>query len=943
MPFSSGVRLGSYEITAPLGSGGMGDVYRARDTRLGRDVALKILPEAFATDPDRLARFQREAQLLAALNHPNIAAIYGLEESNGTRALVLELVDGPTLADRLAHGPVPLDEALPIANQIAEALEAAHGQGIIHRDLKPANIKLKARGAPPPRAEDGLLEPGLSSADFADCTVKVLDFGLAKLLESDAAASGRTSTGAALTYSPTITTPAMTMAGMILGTAAYMSPEQARGRMLDRRTDVWAFGCVLFEMLSGKRPFDGEDIPETIGAIIHKEPDWTALPGSTPPVIVNTIKRCLTKDQRQRIRDVGDVQLALDGAFETSVPSASVSSATARGISRTALWVGAAAITAAAVAFALATWAPWKTTTPAAVLRLEVELGADVSVSADAGPAIALSPDGKTMAFATGNTRATSLLYVRRLDQLRATPLAGTEGARGPFFSPDGQWIGFFTPGTTGKLKKVAVTGGAIVTLCDVTADRGASWIDPNVIVFAGISQDALYRVPSGGGTPERLTTLSGRDVTHRWPQMLPGGKAVLYTRHTNLTGFNDAEVVVQPLPGGAAKVIQRGAFAGRYLPSGHVVYIRDRTLFAAPFDLNRLELTGTPVPAVEGLAARSNIGSAQFAVDAKGTLVYLPTGAAGNDVPLQWMDGNGRITPLRTTSVDWSNVSVAPDGRHIAMDISDGRQTDVYVYDSERDTPTRLTFGPGDSEKPVWSPDGRRIAFSATRSEKSGLNLYWQRADGTGDVQRLTDSTFNQGAWSFHPSGKFLAFHQLTPPNGDDILLVPIEGDEASGWKPGKAVPFMANPYSERAPMFSPDGRWLAYQSQESGRDEVYVTRFPDKSSKWQISSGGGNTPTWSRSRNELYFANVNFQIMVAPYTVEGDAFIAEKPRLWSDKPFVPRQRTGPNRSFDLHPDGNRFAMAAVLDTRAEVKQDKVIFVFNFFDELRRIAPVTH
>jgi serine/threonine-protein kinase len=885
----------------------MGEVYRARDIKLNRDVALKILPAEFAADPDRLARFKREAQVLASVNHPNIAAIYGFEDGDGVHALVLELVEGPTLADRIAQGPMPIDDALPIAKQIAEALEAAHEQGIVHRDLKPANIKVRPNG-----------------------TVKVLDFGLAKAFEP-------ASSGIVVTNSPTITTPAMTMVGMILGTAAYMSPEQARGRLVDRRTDVWAFGCVLFEMLSGKRAFDGEDIAETIGAIIHKEPDWTALSGSAPPV-VNAIKRCLTKDPRQRIRDVGDVQLALDGVFESQIASSAAASGPSGPSPRTALWVGAAAVVASAVAFALATWAPWKTTAPPPPVRLEVELGADVSIDTGTGPAVALSPDGTTLAFATANPR---LLYVRRLDQLKATPLAGTEGARGPFFSPDGQWIGFFTAGTTGKLKKVAATGGAVVTLCDVTADRGASWIDPNVIVFAGVSQDALFRVSSAGGTPERLTTLSGREITHRWPQMLPGGKAVLYTRHTNLTGFNDAELVVQPLPNGAVKVIQRGAYDGRYLPSGHVVYVRDRTLFAAPFDLDRLEVTGASVPAIEGLDARNAVGAAQFAVAGNGTLVYLPTGGAGNDFPLEWMDRNGKMTLLRTTPADWSNVVVGPSGRYLAMDVSDGRQTDIYVYDSERDTQTRLTFGPGDSEKPVWSPDGKRIAFSATRSAKSGLNLYWQRADGTGDVQRLTESTFFQGGWSFHPSGKFLAIHQLTPPRGDDILMVPIEGDEASGWKPGKAVPFLSSPYSERAPMFSPDGHWLAYQSQESGHDEVYVTRFPGPSGKWQISNGGGNTPTWSQSRNELFFANPAFQIMVAPFTVEGDSFRAEKPRLLSETRFVPRQRTGPNRSFDVHPDGNRFALAVAQDARAEVKQDKVVFVFNFFDELRRIAPV--
>jgi serine/threonine-protein kinase len=907
MSLTTGTRIGSYEVVSAIGAGGMGEVYRARDTKLNRDVALKILPAEFAADPDRLARFKREAQVLASLNHPNIAAIYGLEGQDGREgplALVLELVEGPTLADRIAQGPLPIDDALPIAKQIAEALEAAHEQGIVHRDLKPANIKVRPNG-----------------------TVKVLDFGLAKAFEP-------ASSGIAVTNSPTITTPAMTMVGMILGTAAYMSPEQARGRLVDRRTDVWAFGCVLFEMLSGKRAFDGEDIAETIGAIIHKEPDWVALSSAAPPVVVNAIKRCLTKDPRQRIRDVGDVQLALDGVFETELVRDSAASVRPRRSSRAAVWAGAAAVAAAGLAFALATWAPWRSRATPSPVRLEVGIGADASVGADSGSSsIALSPDGTTLAFVTGVPR---LLYVRRLDQLRATPLAGTEGARGPFFSPDGAWIAFFAPP---KLKKVAVTGGAVVTLADVSADRGGSWIDPNVIVFAGVSQAALFRVSSEGGTAEPLTMLSGRELTHRWPQILPGGKAVLYTRHTNLVGFNEAEIVAQPLPNGAPKVVQRGAYAGTYLPSGHIVYVRDRTLFAAPFDLNRLELTGPPVPAIEGLASRASGGSAQFAVASNGTLVYLPESTSTNELPLQWMDHNGKTTPLRTAAADWSNVVVSPDGRRLAMDISDGRQTDIYVYDVARDTPTRLTFGPGNSQKPVWSPDGQRIVF-AKRSDKSELNLFWQRADGTGEAQQLTDTTFNQSAWSFHPSGKFLALHQFTPPNGDDILIVPIEGDQASGWKPGKPLPFLHAAYSERAPMFSPDGHWVAYQSTESGRDEVYVTRFPGPSGKWQISNGGGITPTWSQARKELFFAS-GTQIMVAPYTVEGDSFHAEKPRLWSAGHFLPRQRVGPTRSFDLHPDGNRFALSIPQDAGVEVKQDKVVFVFNFFDELRRIAPV--
>jgi Tol biopolymer transport system component len=919
MGMASGFRLGPYEILTLLGSGGMGEVYRARDTKLNRDVALKVLPSEFALDADRLARFKREAQVLASLEHPNIGAIYGFEDSDGAHALVLQLIEGPTLADRIAQGAMPLDDALPVARQIAEALEAAHEKGVIHRDLKPANVKVTPDG-----------------------TVKVLDFGLAKLLEVEGAASGETRAySPAMTHSPTITTPAMTQLGVILGTAAYMSPEQAKGRPADKRSDIWAFGCLLYEMLTGKRAFDGEDVSDTLASVLRGDPDLTKLPASTAHSIRPLLQRCLTKDARGRLQAIGEARIAIE---RTIADNDRAEDADTRSVSRTRVgrrellpWAVAALAVAVAVAVAvLLVLASTQSAGSVEKVKLSVELGADTALVQTGGAAAILSPDGHTLVFLGQKSGTRTQLYIRRLDQLEAVPLSGTEGAVSPFFSPDGQWVAFFADG---KLKKISITGGAALTLCDATAGRGGFWDDAGQITLSPQNFTTLVRVSEAGGTPTKVTALGENEVTHRWPQVLPGGRAVLYTAQSSGVGYGDANSFVQPLPAGAPKLVQRGAYHARYIASGHLVFVRDGTLFAAPFDLDRLEVSGPVAPVLEGVAT-NRFGSAQFDVSRNGTLVYLPGQASRDEVPILWMGRDGKTTPLKAAPVDWSNILFAPDGRRLAVDISDGKQTDVWVYEWARDTLSRITFI-GDAQKPVWTPDGRRIAFVSTRGATGALNLFWQRSDGTGEVERLTDSQFSQGVWSFHPSGKFLAYHENNMQTRDDILILPIEGDEASGWKPGKPTIFLKTPFAERAPMFSPDGRWLAYQSTETGRDEVYIRPFPAGGGKWQISTGGGILPTWSRTRHELFYATPDQRIMVVPYTVEGDSFRAEKPRLWADGRFFPRARTGPNRSFDLHPDGDRIALAPVTDTPTTVKQDKVVFIFNFLDELRRIAPV--
>ncbi len=898
MTLSLGTRLGPYEILSPLGAGGMGEVFRARDTKLNRDVAIKVLPSAFAQDSERVARLRREAQLLASLNHPNIAAIHGLEESEGVVALALELVEGEDLAERLTRGAIPVDEAVAIAKQIAEGLEAAHEKGIVHRDLKTSNLKL---------TKDG--------------TIKILDFGLAKAYGGEAQAASE------LSQSPTRSRQ-MTEAGVIFGTAAYMSPEQARGGTVDKRADIWAFGVVLFEMLTGKRLFTGETVSDTLAAVLRQEIDWKALPASTPLGLRHLLERCLNRDAKKRLRDIGEARIALEERLGT--PDAVVVSSGVRALP----WAIALAATVAAVAL----WALWRgALQPTPPLRLSAELGAAASLSTDFGPAAILSPDGRLLAFVgSEGAEGRPLLYLRRLEQLEAAPVSGTEGARDPFFSPDSEWIAFFADG---KLKKVSVTGGAPVTLCDAADDRGGSWAEDGTIFFAlgGQGRVGLLRVSSAGGTPSTLTTPdpASQEATHRWPQALPGGKAVLYTAHSTFGNYDDASLVVHRLSDDTKKVLHRGGYHGRYLPSGHLVFMHEGTLFAAPFDLDQLELTGLPVPALAGVSAAPGTAGAQFAFSRDGTFVYQRGESVGLAVPIQWMDREGKLRPLRAAPGVNYNIRFSPDGRR--LDIVEGRNRDVWVYEWGRDTLSRLTFDPGQDRDPVWTPDGRRIAFSSPRADQATENLYWQRADGTGEAERLTESKNPQFPMSWHPSGRFLAINELNPQTSFDILILPLTGDEASGWEPGKPTVFLNGPFYETAAAFSPDGRWLAYSSNESGRVEVYVRPFPGPGGKWQVSTVGGRLPTWSRSRKELLYLGEDGRILVAGYTVEGDSFRAEKPRVWSRGP-VPQSSFG---TYDLHPDGERVAVLKASGEEAEARRDKVVFIQNFFDELRRIAPV--
>ena len=938
MALTSGTRLGVYEVTGRLGAGGMGEVYRAHDTRLQRDVALKVLLPTVANDPERLARFSREAQVLASLNHPHIAQIYGVEESAGVTALVLELLEGPTLADRIAVGAVPIDEALSIARQIAEALEAAHEQGIVHRDLKPANIKVRPDGA-----------------------VKVLDFGLAKALEPSSGA-------AALANSPTITSPAaMTGVGMILGTAAYMSPEQAKGRPVDRRADLWAFGCVLYEMLTGTRAFKGDDVTETIAAVVRAEPDWSKLPANTAAAVRRLLRRCLEKDRSRRLSDAAVARLEIDDARNPG-DTAILVKGSDDGAAAAAPWLRVLPWTVAgALAVVLATFtavsSPWGAREPSSEpMRMSVELGAALPVSINTdGSNLCLSPDGTRLAFVSEATPTRPRqVYVRRLGELRATPLAGTEGARDPVFSPDGEWLAYYSDNA---LKKIGFGGGTPVTLSTAPSvgrfirPRGTAWGDDGAIVFS-VDGLTLSRVPSTGGTPEPLTMLADGESSHRWPQILPGAGAVLFTATTNElfepSAEGEAYLVVQPLPTGRPRVIQRAGYYGRYLQSGrgsstrterdgHLVYVHEGTLYAAPFDLARLEITGPTVPAVEGLTRDALTASAQFTVSRNGTMAFLPDLKGYYEAPIHWLFPDGSSSPLRSTMADWSNPRFSPDGFRVAMDIFDGKQSDVWSYDWARDSLARVTSDPSSAMRPVWTPDGHRLAFASRRGDGVTDNLYWQPADGsTNEAQRLTDSKNRQLPASWHPSGTFLAFVELNSATKADIMILPMTGDEASGWTPGQPGPFLNTVANEVDPIFSPDGRWLSYNSDESGQVEAYVRPFPGPGSTWKVSAGAGNggTTFWSYKRPELFYEQNTPQghgFMVVPYRTEGGSFVAGNPRPWSPGRFLPRRHIGWEA---LHPDGNRIATALAPDVQTESKPGHLTFVFNFFDELRRLAP---
>ena len=709
-----------------------------------------------------------------------------------------------------------------------------------------------------------------------------------------------------------------------------MSPEQARGKAVDKRADIWAFGCVLYELLTGTRAFEGETISDTLAAVLKGEPDWHRLPADTPASVRALLRHCLTRDPKERLRDMGDARRELDGSAraDAGAPLATPSATSRR--SGALPWAVAATL-AAALGATLMQWAPWRLAPSAPVHRLTIDLGVEATLRTDVGTAAALSRDGQVLAFAAqplgGNQ---SFLYVRRLDQLTATQLPGTADARGPFFSPDGAWIAFFADG---KLKKIETRGGAPLTLCDAPNPRGGDWTEDGRIVFLPITGggQGLQQVPATGGVPTPLID-ADPGASQRWPQVLPGGRAVVYTRAQPGTA---GAIYVQPLPAGERRLLHAGTY-GRFVSSGHLVHIQDGALFATPFDPATLSFTGETTRIVEGVSVKASDG-AQFDIGANGSLIYLMGRAIESGSPMEWLDARDTVTALMAEAVDWLGPQFSPDGRQVAYTLVGGG---VWLLDVARGVRSPLTASAsGPVQWPAWTPDGQRIAFSA--AEGAGIpNIYWQRVDGVGQRQQLAESPFQQTQPSWHPNGRILAFQQATPP-ANQIMIVTIDGNETDGWKPAQPAVFFESRFSETVPAFSPDGRWLAYSSNESGRFEIHVRPFPGPGGRMVVSTNGGTHPQWSRTENRLFFASAATtpaQIMVVDYTVQNGAFVPTTSRPWSSRLVMPR-RFGLN--YALHPDGARgLAQVAGQQSETGAAADRLVFVTNFSDELRRLTP---
>jgi serine/threonine-protein kinase len=882
--------IAHYRITAKLGEGGMGEVWRATDTKLGREVAIKVLPEAFANDSDRMARFEREAKVLASLNHPNIAAIHGVEE----RALVMELVEGPTLAERIAQGAIPWEEGLPVAKQVAEALEYAHDRGIVHRDLKPANIKVTPEGR-----------------------VKVLDFGLAAIAQATAADSANPMS------SPTLTMRATQM-GVIMGTAAYMSPEQARGKPADKRADIWAFGVVLYEMLTGRQLFGGETISDTLAAVMRDTPDLSKLPPDTPPRIRRLLARCLPKDVKIRMRDIGEARILIDEPEEAAAPAIIPGPVRRAWLS----WAVAVLATALVVAAGIA----WKATRPRPLLpliRLTSELGSALTTTLPAGRPLNISPDGTRLALVVRTASGKQQLGTRLLQQSQVNLLSGTENASGPFFSPDGEWIGF---SADGKLKKISVAGGAPITLCEAPNLRGASWGDDgNIIAALGVAEP-LSLVPSSGGRPVPLTKLSPGERTHRYPQVLPGGQTVLFVAATGVGIYDDATIDVVSRSG-VRKTVYRGGHSPHYLPSGHLIYQHANTLFAVRFDAGRLEIQGTPVPVLEDV---SSGGGSFFNCGSTGTCVYL----TGGTRPVGWsifrMDRASKLQPLQAAPSNYFTPRLSPDGKRLAFAKGNSQGTDIWVKDLQRDTATQLSFLTGENRNPVWTPDGKEIVFRSQNPQNPGL--YCIRSDGSGEAERLTNGSDLSIPSCFSPDGRRLAFETIVAEGNARILTVSVERD-SNHLRLGKPEPFLGSKNIQTAPAFSPDGRWLAYMSNESGTFEVYVRPFPGPGGRWQISASGGVYPRWSQGERELFFVAADQRLMVATYSAAGDTFVPGKPQVWSEGRIM---NLTMSVAYDIEPDGKQAVVFSEPDQPSADQKPvtQATFLLNFLDELRRRVP---
>ena len=890
MALESGTSLGHYEVIAKIGEGGMGEVYRARDTTLDRDVALKVVPEAFTSDPARLARFEREAKILASLNHPNIAAIHGFEEAGGIKALVLELVEGPTLAERIAQGPIAVDEAIAIASQIAEALEAAHEAGVVHRDLKPANVKVR---------EDG--------------TVKVLDFGLAKAL--DATPEGDPS------QSPTMTAAA-TQIGVILGTAAYMAPEQARGRAVDKRADIWAFGAVLFEMLTGTQPFPGEDVSHTLARVIERDPDWDALPDDLPPAVDAYLRRCLQKSPRDRVRDIGDVRLALSGAFDSSsAPTAAASGSESPALWRRALpWVAALALALGAAG--LARW--WM---PASPSPRVVRFGAvEAPPGAAATPAFnaALSPDGGYLVYRDGRG-----LVARHLDQRTTVPFPDTGAAYGPFVSADSADVGFFVGHRGAQLStgiyRAPVAGGSARLLGTVSGGAiGASWGSDDTIVVGTGPPSGLWRLSADGGEVEPLTEVDEPGVNHQWPHFLPGAEALLFTI-TDEAGAH--QVAVLDMETGEQTVLLPSGTSARYLSTGHLLYTANDALEVVEFDLDRREVRGDPFVVLADVATMAS-GAGPYGVADDGTLFYLPRGVEQrpDQYQLSWVDQDGNLDRIPVAPGQLRTYALSPDGTRAVIAIGEEEDVDLWLADLATGLVTRLTFEPGREWAPLWTPDGERVVY------RFGNSLFWKAVDGTGAPERLGPGGT---PLSWADEGRTLVVGGRTlEARGDISLLSLADGTER---------PLLDGPARESQAAVSPDGRWLAYLSEE-GDTRLLVRPFPNiADGLWQVDTAG-LSPRWAADGSEVYYIQLSNGVPTmtrVPVTLEPTFSQGTPEPLFDASVFFFDSEilstTAVVRLFDLAPDG-RFLVSTRVGAASEPQE--LVLVLNWFEELRRLAP---
>jgi Tol biopolymer transport system component len=878
MALSIGTNLGPYEILAAIGAGGMGEVYRARDTRLERDVALKVLPETFARDTERMARFQREAKVLASLNHPNIASIYGLEDSGSTQALVMELIEGPTLADRIKSGPIPIDESLRIAKQICEAVEYAHERGIVHRDLKPANVKVTS-----------------------DDAVKVLDFGLAKAIEGDAASID-------ISTSPTMSRMA-TLAGVLLGTAAYMSPEQAKAKAVDRRADIWAFGCVLYEMLTGKMAFSGETVTDTLASVIKEEPDWSQLPAATSIRVRVLLQRCLQKDPRQRLQAIGDARISLDETLAGAPESSSIGAAEIQ----VPLWRQALPWTlfaATAIALAVLAFIHFRESPAVAAQPVRFQIPLPEKASLATTGAFAVSPDGRSLAFAARGSDGVLSVWIRDLESLTARRLPGSESTVSnlpPFiWSFDSRYIAF---DAGGKLKRIDVSNGAAETLCDLQDTAvGGSWSRDGVIIF-GTGSGGIMRVSANGGFASALTALdsSRGETNHVLPSFLPDGRHFIYMRGSGNAGNNGVYIGsldASPDEQDSKRLLATG-FGAIYVPSSNgesdqLLYDRDGTLMAQPFDARRMELTGEPVHVAEQLRSYSHYGF--FSASTNNVLVYR-TGVGGEDFQLTWFDRQGKVLGTAGAPSDYLFPALSPDGKRAAVGRRDPQTAKLalWLIDFTRGTSTRFTFGSFNADYPIWSPDGNRVIFTSNVGGR--WDVFQKAATGAAGEEPLMTSNENKIPGSLSRDGRFLLYSADDPKTKRDLWVLPLEGDK-------KPFAFLQTEFDEDDGQFSPDGHWVAYASDESGRYEIYVRKFspnsavaaPETAGKWQVSYGGGREPRWSTDGKELYYVTLDWKVMAVEVKTN-PVFRAQSPVLLFQAPQQPATTEG-----DYTVDGKRF-----------------------------------